>query len=292
MKVLTLGNGFVANHLPYEKITDRIKISDSFISYMMLARECDVLINCIGKTGVPNVDWCESHRSETYGSNVVVPLMIAEWCEKNNVHLINIASGCIYFGESPNYQWITPQYLPNMSAVKVDFGWKETDFANPQSYYSKTKYACDLVLGQMSHVTTLRIRMPISEKDVARNIINKLRGYKQVIDIPNSMTFMNDLVRCVDWAVNNRPGGIWHVVNPQPLTAANIMSEYKKYVPEHQFEIIDEQKLDQITTAKRSNCVLDSVKLRRAGFQMTNSEEALKDCMSKYIKNMRSNNVE
>ena len=147
------------------------------------------------------------------------------------------------------------------------------------------------MLGDMSHVTTLRLRMPVSDKDVSRNLINKLKGYKQVIDIPNSMTFMDDLARCIDWMTNHRPGGIFHVANPQPLTAAQIMREFQKYVPEHQFEIIGEHELDQLTVAKRSNCILSTQKLQRAGFKMTNSEEALEKCMASYVKNMRSKNV-
>jgi hypothetical protein len=69
------------------------------------------------------------------------------------------------------------------------------------------------------------------------------------------------------------------------------MQEYQKYVPEHQFEIITEGQLDQMTVAKRSNCILSGAKLRAAGFKMTDSEEALTECMAKYVKNMRSTNV-
>ena len=286
MKVMTIGAGFVADHLPYEKIPEHVEIDWQKVRALFSYHRPQVLINCIGKTGRPNVDWCESHKSSTAESNIVVPLLLADLCEKFDTHLINIGSGCIYFGDSPNGYWHAtppgPDQFPSGSEW-LDTGWKETDFANPQSFYSKTKYSCDLVLGQMTHVTTLRIRMPISEKKVPRNLINKLKGYKQVIDIPNSVTFMNDLVRCIDWAANNRPGGIYHVANPQPLTAARIMKEYQKYVPDHSFEIINEQQLDQLTKAKRSNCILNTEKLQLAGFQMTNSEEALVNCMAKYM---------
>jgi len=281
MKVLTLGSGFVADHLPYEKFSYKITSLDDV--YDMLGSQTpDVIINCIGKTGRPNVDWCESHKEETAFANTAVPIMLAEVCAKKNVHLIQIGSGCIYFGTSP---------YKGHSSWAVDPGWRETDFANPESFYSKTKYACDLMLGPLSHVTTLRIRMPVSDKDTPRNLINKLRGYTKVIDIPNSMTLMSDLVRCIDWAAQTRPGGIFHVANPQPLTAARIMKEYQKYVPEHQFEIITERELDQMTIAKRSNCILNTDKLRQAGFKMTETEEALERCMAEYVQDMRRNNV-
>lgn len=282
MKIFTIGAGFVADHLPYPRIDVRFDLSIKHIENILDNYKPTVLINCIGKTGRPNIDWNESNRESTASTNVALPIILAEVCAKKGIHLIQIGSGCIYFGQSPNY------YIKRHGDTyyNEDSGWKEDDFANPISYYSKSKYACDLMLGQMSHVTTLRIRMPISEKDNPRNFINKIRGYKEIIDIDNSVTFLNDLTNCVDWAIKKGQTGIFHVVNPKPLTAAKIMEEYQKYVPNHQFNIITEKQLDDITIAKRSNCILSTEKLNNAGFFMTNSEEALQKCMAKYIKNI------
>src|SRR5271166_6349299 len=284
MKVLTLGSGFVADHLPYDKIHERVALDWRHIGFLLNTYQPDVLVNCIGKTGRPNVDWCENNREETSAANTALPIMLADACAKRKIRLIQLGSGCIYFGPSPHLSYVGHGTNP-------DPGWSEDDFANPKSYYSKSKYACDLVLGQMDHVTTLRLRMPVSEKDNPRNLINKLRGYNQVINIHNSMTFMTDLVRCIEWAVQGDVSGIFHVTNPQPLTAARIMKEYQKYVPEHQFELITENQLDQMTVAKRSNCILSTEKLHRAGFDLTDSEEALEICMANYVKNMRANDV-
>ena len=286
MKVITLGGGFIADHLPYEKINPVREITYLGLCNILNYENPDVVVNCLGATGRPNVDWCEGHRLETYQANVMLPLMIANWCEENGVHMIHIGSGCIYFGESPNHHYDCTSkeaIYQFMTGDAPDIGWRETDFANPQSYYSKTKYACDLVLGQLSHVSTLRIRMPISELDAPRNLINKLRAYSQVIDIHNSMTFMTDLTRCVEWFTWQRLAGIYHVANPGSLTAAQIMREYQKYVPSHTFEAITESQLDRLTTAKRSNCILNTDKLQHAGFIMTPAEEALQRCMQNYI---------
>lgn len=295
MRILSIGNGFVSDHLKYQKIDSRLDFSSKQIENLLDTHKPDVLINCIGKTGRPNVDWCESHKEETSMANVTLPIMLAEACNKKSIHLIQIGSGCIFFGESPNFHYLQgdgtpwPDYTYGtfvIPGIKVDDGWKETDFANPQSFYAKTKYACDLMLGDMKNVTTLRIRMPISVKNNPRNLINKLRGYKQIINIPNSMTFMEDLSNCIDWAIDKGQVGIFHVVNPEPITAAQIMQEFKKYVPDHAFEIINEKQLDNLTIAKRSNCILNGDKLRNAGFKMTSSEEALAKCMERYVKNI------
>lgn len=283
-KIFTLGRGFVSEHLPYHVIGNHRINSPADVEYIIDELKPDVLVNCIGRTGRPNVDWCESNKEATAFANTALPIMVADVCAKRGVHLIQIGSGCIYFGKSPN----ATRFFDAEDEEYIDLepGWKEDDFANPKSFYSKSKYACDLMLGGMSHVTTLRIRMPISTKNNERNLINKLRGYKQVIDIPNSVTFMSDLARCIDWAAQETHTGIYHVTNPDPLTAAQVMREYQKYNPHHSFEIINEEQLDKLTVAKRSNCIINSDKLRKAGFIMTPTKEALKSCMAEYVKNL------
>ena len=42
----------------------------------------DVVINCAGKTGRPNVDWCEDHKEETVRANVTGPLILLDECRK------------------------------------------------------------------------------------------------------------------------------------------------------------------------------------------------------------------
>jgi 3,5-epimerase/4-reductase len=271
MKIMTLGQGFIAKHLPYPQITDRLIPWNSYIRTTLDHYQPDVLINCIGFTGRPNIDQCETHQSETYLANVILPGLIATECQQLNIHHIMIGSGCIFFGQSPHF------------VEGQDLGWKETDFANPQSYYSQTKYACDLLLGNLPNHTTLRIRMPVSPRNESRNFINKIKGYRQIIDLPNSMTFTDDLVACIDWVAREHKTGLYHVVNPGALSAADVLREYQKYHPQHIFQIIDENQLNQLTLAKRSNCVLNIDKLTQAGFTMTPSREALTICMEKFV---------
>ena len=280
---MTLGNGFVANHLPYSKIQDRIPLAPLKIYDLLSFYHPQVLVNCLGTTGRPNIDWCQlpENQAATYMGNVILPALLGEVCGKLGIHLIHLGSGCIFYGTSGNC---------NQSEPWTDRGWKETDLANPLSYYSKTKYASDLLLGEAKHITTLRLRMPISDQDHPRNLINKLLGYKKVINIPNSMTLMSDLIRCIDWAANNQPGGIFHVVNPEPLTAWQIVREYRKYVPEHRASIMDEDELNDTTIARRSNCLLDGSKLQSAGFSMSNSREGLEKTIAIYVRNLGGNN--
>ena len=282
MKTVILGNGFIASHLPYEKIPDRVDLSN--IVTILNRYKPDCIVNTIGYGGMPNIDSCEIEKEKTVIANTIIPALLAIECEKLGIHMVHIGSGCVFNGVSPNYTLIFPE--PNGQPIKSDIGWKETDLANPQSFYSNTKYAADLVMAQNQLLTNLRIRMPISPKNHPRNFVTKIRGYKRVIDEPNSVTFTADLVRCIDWVIKEHKIGTYHVVNPQPLTAAQVMREYQKYHPEHKFEVISTEELDKITAAKRSNCVLNTEKLNKAGFIMTPSKEALERCMAEYIENI------
>jgi UDP-glucose 4,6-dehydratase len=281
MKIITLGKGFVSDHLPYETILERITPDTAEINKILDKYKPDVLINCLGRTGTPNVDWCESNKEATALANTIIPTMVADACAQKNIHFIHIGSGCIFYGNSPYFYKTEGTDQPT-----VDPGWEEGDFANPESYYSKTKFAADLLLGNMSNTSILRVRMPISNKNHQRNLLNKLAKYTKVIDIPNSVTFMSDFINCVDWVALNQKTGIYHVTNPGTVTAAQIMNEYKKYVPSHQFSIINEMELGSLTIAKRSNCLLNSNKLSQAGFHMTPAQDALSICMNDYVKNL------
>lgn len=281
MKICVLGKGFIAEHLSYDKpnvyLEPNVKNIENFIDDY----KPDTIISCIGKTGNPNIDWCENNKESSLIGNLMVPSLLAEVCHKKSIHLIQINSGCIFYGNSPHF---------NKSALSqeivYDYGWKENDLANPKSFYSKTKYGCDLIIGDMPNVTVLRIRMPISEKNHPRNLINKLKNYQKIINIKNSVTFTNDLVRCIHHMIHKKYTGIFHVTNPEPLTAVEVMEEYKKYIPYHQFEIISEKDLSELTLAPRSNCILDCSKLENTGFLMTPTQEALQQCMANYINNI------
>ncbi len=278
MKICVLGNGFIAEHLPYDKPKVYLEPNSKKIEYFLDSYKPDIIVSCIGKTGRPNIDWCEKNQESTLESNVTVPSLLAQECYKKSIHLLQINSGCIFYGNSPHV---------NKSALSQevvhDYGWKEGDLANPKSFYSKTKYACDVLIGELSNVTILRIRMPISEKNHPRNLINKLKNYDKIINIKNSVTFLKDLARCVDHMIYNHCTGIFHVTNPDPLTAVEIMQEYQKYIPDHKFKIISESELETLTLAARSNCILNCDKLHETGFLMMPGQQALEECMANYF---------
>lgn len=271
-KITIVGLGFVAEHLNSSYIRDpyRFEPSSSSIEKFIEQSKPDVVISCLGKTGRPNIDECEQKKSETIVANVTIPSLLAESTNRHGIKLIHIGSGCIFSGPSPN---------PS--------GWNENDVANPVSFYSKTKYSLDLAISDLENVTILRIRMPVSNKPVPRNFISKILQYSHVIDVPNSMTFMGDFERAVDWVVDNEKRGVYHVTNPGELTAAQFVREYQQYCPSHQFTAITAEQLDGLTKARRSNCLLDSSKIEKEGFQLQSASSLLKQYVKQYFDNQK-----
>ncbi len=283
-RIIVLGNGFIASHFNYEISSTRIEPNINSIQSFLNKENPEVIINCIGYCGDPNIDACETFKEKTYLTNTVIPILLAQETLKLGIKFINIGSGCIFSGISPNILVDPEAACTSYLGLDIyqDLGWKESDFANPQSYYSKTKYATDLIISSFENTCNLRIRMPISSKNSNRNFITKISKYSKLINIDNSMTLVEDLVRCVDWVIKNDKAGTYHCTNPGTTTAVKVMKEYQKYVPDHKFSIIDENELSTLTVAKRSNCILNSDKLLSEGFQMQNIETGMQKCVKSF----------
>ncbi|CAH9096114.1 unnamed protein product, partial [Cuscuta europaea] len=121
------------------------------------------VFNAAGVTGRPNIDWCESHKTETIRANVTGVLTLADVCREHGLLLVNFATGCIF-----EYDAAHPQ--------GSGMGFKEEDKPNfTGSFYSKTKAMVEELLTEYDNVCILRIRMPISsDLKNPRNFIGKI----------------------------------------------------------------------------------------------------------------------
>jgi dTDP-4-dehydrorhamnose reductase len=271
MKVVVFGSGFLGRRIAAELQAplDPADITDAAAVAAALERhDAEAVVNAAGKTGRPNVDWCETHREETYRSNTVGPLVLAEACAKRGAHLLHLGSGCIFYGPSPR---------PG--------GWLEDDFANPSAFYSRTKYAADLVLSRLPNVAVARLRMPIDSVPGPRNLITKLASYKEVVDVANSVTVVDDLVAAVRGLLAARAEGVFHVTNPGVLRHRELLELYRALVdPSHSCTFIDEEELVRrgLAVKARSNCILASPRLEALGIRLRPVHEALRDTMQRY----------
>lgn len=269
MKILILGNGYLAHHFHafFRKISKLsfARINDfRDIDAELYVEHPDIVINCIGKTGKPNIDWCETHKEETNLSNLIVPLLIQRACTQRNIRMIHISTGCVYDG--------------------YDKHFTETDPSNYQdSYYSRTKYLCEQALKEFN-VLQLRIRMPIDSVPHPRNLLNKLLSYKEIISIENSITVVPDLMQAAKHLIETKETGIFNVVNTGSVTHWEILNIYNAYSPlKKEIATISMNALRKKIATSRSNCVLSNQKLRDAGFLMPNTIVSLNRQIKKYV---------
>jgi dTDP-4-dehydrorhamnose reductase len=211
----------------------------------------DVVINCAGKTGRPNVDWCEGHREETLRANVTGALVVLEECLKRGVYLVHLSSGCIYEGDNGGE------------------GFGEDDPPNYRgSFYSRTKAWSDQILREFPALT-LRPRLPFDGSLSERNLIVKLRRYRRVLVERNSLTHLPDFLSAARQLIALRATGLFNVVNPGATSPYEIMERYRELVdPGHEFEPLSPEGLRSLTRAGRSNCILSTARLRSAGVEM------------------------
>ena len=168
MKVLIFGNGYIGNRLAKSIEGSVLCINKVYtineIHTAIKQNSPNVVINCIGKVGRPNIDWCESNKEETFFTNVTLPFLMREVCSALDIKMVHISTGCIYEGKG-NY---TEDDKPNFHG----------------SFYSMTKEICEDGLKHFD-VLQLRIRMPIDNIVNPRNLLTKLLNYDEIINEVN-----------------------------------------------------------------------------------------------------------
>jgi 3,5-epimerase/4-reductase len=222
----------------------------------------DVVINCAAKTGRPNVDWCETHKPATLRSNVTGPLVLAEQCLARNIFLVHLSSGCVYLGDNDGRRFCEED-APNFVG----------------SYYVRTKLYAEQLLAEFP-ILILRPRMLFDGSLNERNLIIKLTKYRRILQEPNSLTYVPDLVSAARLLIAQRATGIFHVVNRGTMSPWEIMVRYNQVVdPEHTFDSMCLSQLQEVAIAGRSNCVLSVDKLCRSGFQPRDIHDALSEAL-------------
>lgn len=230
-------------HLAESRTYDRESVIAEFEKYNPTH-----VINAAGVTGRPNVDWCEDHKDETIRSNVIGTLTIADICAIRNVHHLLYATGCIFEYDNDH--------------VLGGVGFTEEDTPNFHgSFYSHTKAMVEDLLKNYPTTLTLRVRMPISDDLSPRNFITKIASYDRVVDIPNSMTVLTELLPISLVMAERNIVGIHNFCNPGAISHNECLSLYKQYVdPEYTWANFTVEEQDKILKAKRSNNLLDHSK--------------------------------
>lgn len=269
-EIVIFGNGWLGNkYKDYyggkaEVVTTNIADAAA-VEKIINSLQPKIIINAAGKTGRPNVDWCEDHKLETVNSNITGPLVLLKACLDKNIFFVHLSSGCLFNGKKRG-------------------GFTEEDQLRPPNFYAWTKATTDEILKRFP-ILIIRLRMPIDNQPNPRNLITKLAKYPKIINVENSVTVVPDLIRATDQLIRKKKTGIYNVTNPGPVKHRDILKWYKKLVePNHQYKMIPLKDLKRLRLAKagRSNCILNTKKLEKAGIKMPPAKTAIIQALKIY----------
>ncbi len=262
------------------------------------AHKPSFVINAAGYTGKPNVDACESAKADTLHGNSLFPQTLAHLCAMLDIPWGHVSSGCIFAGcqvETPN-GWITEKDLTQShirslaaSSPAQLRGFDESMTPNfsfrdlPCSFYSGTKALGEEAVSGVGRNYIWRLRIPFDQFDNARNYLSKIQRYAKVYDNLNSLSHRADFVNaCLDSWFQKIPFGTYNVTNPGFVSTAEVVELIQSILkPDRSFSFWqnDAEFYQTAALAPRSNCIMDSSKLIRAGISIRPVHAALADSL-------------
>lgn len=248
--------GMIVKELESKKETvlvSRARVDDEVdLEQEIVAHDPDRIVCCVGRThgpGYSTIDYLEQKDklTDNIRDNLYGPIILAILCEKHNVHLTYLGTGCIF-----NDVFTKHRYHEN----------DKPDFFG--SRYSIVKGFTDRLLHQYgSTVLNARIRMPIVGYHHQRNFITKIVRYEKICSIQNSMTVLPDLIPVLIDLASTRKTGTINLTNPGTIEHNEILGMYKKHVdPSLTWKNFSAEEQNKILLSERSNNHLDTGRLQ------------------------------
>jgi hypothetical protein len=115
-------------------------------------------------------------------------------------------------------------------------------------------------------VLNLRIRMPITAEDHPRNFISKITRYERICSIPNSMSYLPDLLPVAVRMMKSGRTGTVNLVNPGLISHNDILEMYREFVdPNFKWINFSMEEQDQLLASRRSNNLLNTLDMEKMG---------------------------
>jgi len=208
------------------------------------------VLNCAGITGRPNIDWCETNKPATIRTNVIGTLNVADLTNERGIHCTVYATGCIF-----KYDEAHP--------LGSGIGFVEDSEPNfDESFYSETKGYMEQLLKCYENCLILRVRMPISDDLIHRNFVTKIVKYERVVNIPNSMTVLTEMLPASLAMAQKGLTGVYNFTNPGVISHNEVLDLYTKYIdPTYTYKNFTVEEQAKVIVAGRSNNELDTTKL-------------------------------
>jgi len=233
-----------------------------------------------GITGRPNIDWCEDHKPETIRTNVIGTLNVADLCNARKIHCTIYATGCIFKYDDAHKLGSGVGFIED----------SEPNFA--ESFYSETKGYMESLLKCYPYCLILRVRMPISDNLFHRNFVTKIVKYERVVNIPNSMTVLTEMLPASLAMAKKHLTGVYNFTNPGVISHNEVLDLYTKYIDNsYSYKNFTVEEQAKVIKAGRSNNELDTTKLLAdmpEGIEINDIKTAVELCFQRMKKNLEA----
>lgn len=229
------------------------------------------VVLAVGRThgpGAATIDYVEDKLALNLRDNLEAPMQAARACAQRGVHMTYIGTGCIYEYDA---------YHP--------IGGAEFTEDDPPNFfgsaYSIAKGTTDGLLRDFDqNVLIVRIRMPVGNETHHRNFITKIAAYDRVVNIPNSVTVLPDLLPGLVTLMEDGVTGPLNFVNPGPVSHNEVLALYREIVdPAFTWQNFTVEEQATILKSGRSNCALDPSRLLHLGIPCKPALIAIRECM-------------
>jgi dTDP-4-dehydrorhamnose reductase len=207
--------------------------------------EVDLVINCVGRVGKPNLDeFKDSGLDGELATNFSYVNDLLQY--HKHTPIIHLSTGCLFNGEKFFEEHEHPNFTYNE--------YYESKFRAERMLMNRKAWKSDLI-------SIIRFRMPFDGEPSPRNLICKYLSYETLHRSRESITYIPQFCEALHMMVDayesgNKIGGIYHFVNPFPITtditqkACNLYFKLKKEFKDMRFEV------------SRSSCTLSTAQTR------------------------------
>lgn len=235
------------------------------LNNFLSAHTFDVIVHTAAMT---SVEACEADKVACQLINVDLVQVLATYCEKNQAQLVHLSTDFVFDGKKG-----TP--------------YNEEDSANPQSEYGKSKYASEQVLQHSNcHFAILRTILVygVNADPNRSNLVLWAKGklsqnepIKVVNDQWRMPTFVDDLARACQLAIERKAQGLFHI------SGAELMS-----IKEAVDKVADYWKLDSTLISEISAASIGQAdnRPRQTGFDLNKSKNELGYVPTSFIESL------
>jgi dTDP-4-dehydrorhamnose reductase len=212
-----------------------------------------------------DVDYCETHPEQAVETHVVGTQNITQWCEHFGIQILMLSSIAVFGGDK-------------------DSPYTEADVPSPKNVYAKTKYQSEEIVMQSSTANCV-VRTGWlfgghgKDKKFVGLILNLARHHSSlpvIHDTFGSPTYTVDLSHAIQYLMERRASGIYHIVNRgKYCTRLTLAQQVVKYAGINTCNLVPVKSSYFSTTAPRPRMeAATSVKFKNA---MRHWKNALKE---------------